>query len=104
MKFFIDNNLGKDIANGMKGFGENVMHLTDKFNQAEADAVWLPYVGENEMTLVTRDLKVRRRPYELSAIKRYKVGVFFLGGKNLTRCELIQQIVRNWPEMKRFGK
>jgi len=29
MRFFIDNNLGPQLAAGMKGFGEDVVHLTD---------------------------------------------------------------------------
>lgn len=100
MKFFIDNNLGQQLANGMKAFGEEVMHLKEKFSEDTPDVEWLSYVGEQNLILVTRDLKVRYRPLELKALKEYKVGAFFLGGKNRTRCELIQQLVRNWPRMK----
>ena len=32
--------------------------------------------------------------------REYQVGAFFMGGKNLRRCQLIQQLVRNWPRMK----
>ena len=84
----------------MKAFGEDVMHLTEEFSQDANDSEWLPYVGDHNLILVTRDLKVRRRPFELKALKEHKVGVFFLGGKSRTKCELIQQLVRNWPRMK----
>ena len=103
MKFFIDNNLSKKIADGMKGFGEDVMHLQEKFSQDVKDIEWLPYIGENDMILVTRDVKIRYRPHEIHAIKEHNVGVFFLAGKNLTRCQHIQQLVRNWPRMKELA-
>ena len=104
MKFFIDNNLGPQLADGMKGFGENVMHLQDEFPPGTIDTEWIPYVGKNNLFLVTRDLKVRWRPYERKALKEHKVGVFFLGGKNRTKCQLIQQLVRHWPRMKEYAK
>ena len=52
---------------------------------------------------VTRDERIRWRPAELRALKDHKVGAFFLGGKNRTRCQLIQQLVRNWPRMKELA-
>jgi predicted nuclease of predicted toxin-antitoxin system len=33
MKFFIDNNLSEHLANGMKAFGEDVIHLREKFSE-----------------------------------------------------------------------
>jgi predicted nuclease of predicted toxin-antitoxin system len=103
MKFFFDNNLSPHLAAGMKAFGEEVMHLTDQFGQDALDAEWLPYVGNHELVLVTRDLSIRRHPLELNALKKHKVAVFCLGGKNRNRCELIRQLVRNWPRMKELA-
>ncbi len=37
------------------------------------------------------------------ALKQHGVGAFFMGGKNLQRCQLIQQLVRNWPRMKELA-
>ncbi len=100
MRFFIDNNLSKQMADGMAAFGEEVGHLQDSFPNDAKDEDWLPYVGDNELVLVTRDEEIRRKPAELRALKSHNVGAFFLGGKNLDRCRLIQQLVRNWPRMK----
>ena len=100
MRFFVDNNLGENLARGMKGFGEDVVHLKEFFAPDTDDPVWLARIGAEGWFLITRDLRVRKRPGELQAIKQHQVGAFFLGGKNRTRCELIQQIVRNWPRLK----
>jgi len=104
MKFFIDNNLGPQLAEGMKGFGEDVTHLIDQFPPETEDAVWLPVIGKNSQFLVTRDLKIRKRPLEIGALRSNNVGAFFLGGKNRSRCELIQQLVRNWPRIKELAR
>lgn len=104
VRFFIDNNLSPQLAAGMKGFGEEVIHLRDEFPEDTDDAIWLEYVGENNLFLVTRDKSIRRRPIELQAFRGNNVGAFFLGGKNLTRCQLIQQLVRNWPRMKELAR
>lgn len=100
MKFFIDNNLSVQLANGMRAFGEDVVHLTDMFPAETEDVTWLQEIGAKEIYLVTRDEGVRRHPNELLAIKQHRVGAFFLGGKSRNRCELIQQLVRSWPRMK----
>ncbi|MFV1980337.1 MAG: DUF5615 family PIN-like protein, partial [Rhodothermia bacterium] len=78
MRFFIDNNLSTQLAAALAAFGENVEHLQDSFPESAEDEDWLPYVGENQLFLVTRDEKMRWKPAELRALKSYNVGAFFL--------------------------
>ena len=103
MTFFFDNNLSAKLAHGMREFGEDVTHLTDHFPQDSPDSEWLRFVGENAFVLVTRDEKIRWKPAEIEAFRAFKVGAFFLGGKKADRCQLIQQVVRNWPRMKEIA-
>lgn len=103
MKFFFDHNLSPRLPNGLREFGEDAIHLTDKFQSDTADEEWLRYVGENGLFLITRDDRIRWRPNELAALRQHNVGAFFLGGKNRSRCELIQQTVGNWPRIKELA-
>ncbi len=103
MKAFIDNNLSLQMAAGLRGFGEDVVHLKEIFPDATLDTDWLPYVGQNSMILVTRDNHIRWNPAEIAAFKTNNVGAFFLAGKGRGRCELIQQLVRHWPRMKELA-
>ena len=103
MKFFFDHNLSHKISDGLKAFGENVVHLTELFDPEEKDAEWLQYIGENNLFLITRDERIRYRPAEIKALKQFKVGAFFIGGKNKGRCEIIRQVVRNWPRIKEYA-
>jgi predicted nuclease of predicted toxin-antitoxin system len=104
MKFFFDQNLSPHIVKGMSAFGEDAIHLTDKFPADTEDAKWLKFVGQNKLILITRDLRIRYRPAEISAFRRYKVGAFVLAGKNRSKCQLIQQIVRIWPRIKELDQ
>jgi predicted nuclease of predicted toxin-antitoxin system len=100
VKFFLDNNLSSHLAHGMRAFGEDVIHLQDVFPENTDDPEWLEYVGDQGFFLITRDERVRRRPVELESLLKHKVGAFFLGGKNLGRCDLIRQLVANWSRIK----
>jgi predicted nuclease of predicted toxin-antitoxin system len=104
VKFLIDNNLSRQLADGMRTFGEDVFHLQDHFEHDVKDEELLAFVGPKDFILISRDLQIRKRPAELVALKKHRVGAFFLGGKNRTRWELVQQLVRNWPRMKELAE
>jgi predicted nuclease of predicted toxin-antitoxin system len=103
MKFFFDNNLSHRLVDGLRGFGEEAIHITEMFPADTTDEVWLQHVGKSGMFLITRDHRIRWRPNELAALSKHNVGAFFLGGKNRSGCELIQQVVRNWPGIKELA-
>ena len=77
MKFFIDNNLSRHLAQGMSSFGEDVVHLRDHFPEDAEDVSWLKYIGQNRFVLITRDEQIRWKPAEIAALRKYKVGAFF---------------------------
>ena len=93
MKAFVDNNLSKQLAAGLIGFGEDVVHLKDIFQDDTPDADWLPYVGQNEMILVTRDIRIRWNPSEIASFKTH----------NLKCCQLWRQLyIDNQPVWHMF--
>ena len=104
MTFLIDNNLGPRLAHGMAEFGEDVKHLGDILPGDSPDVQILQFVGERGWILITRDKRVRFNPAEKQAILQFRVGTVFLGGKGLTACRIIQQLVRSWPNVKRLSK
>jgi hypothetical protein len=103
MKFFFDENLGIQLARGLKAFGEDTFHLLDYFEAGTLDEVWLKHVGEQGWILITVDKRIRRRPLEKDALLRYKVGTFFLGGKTVSRWDRIKQIVRAWNKINEIA-
>lgn len=100
MKFIVDNNIGPGVARGMRCFGEDVTHLTEHFRDDVSDPEWLARAGRKGWFVLTRDDRIRSRPNELAAVKQHGIGLFFLAGKNRTKCQIIQQLIRNWPRIK----
>jgi predicted nuclease of predicted toxin-antitoxin system len=103
MTFFVDHNLSPHLASGMRAFQEEIIHLSERFPTDAKDPDWLPVIAREGLILITRDDHIRWKPAELGALRKSGVGAFFLGGKNRSRCDLIQQIVRNWPRMKELA-
>jgi predicted nuclease of predicted toxin-antitoxin system len=99
MKCFFDENLGHQLADGLKGFGVETEHLLDKFDPGTPDIEWLPYVAEEGYTLFTKDNMILLRPQERAILKEYKIGAFFLSGKNMGRWDHIRQIIRVWHKI-----
>ena len=104
MSFVFDNCLSKKLALGMAAFGEDAIHLTDRFPPNTHDVDWLPWLAAEGHTLVTRDDHLRWRPAEKAALRNHKIGAFFLGGKNLGAFDMVQQVVRHWPRMKEISE
>ena len=102
--FVVDENLGRRIPTGMRGFGESVRFLVDEFGLGVADVDWLPQVGKRGWIVITRDQQMLHQPAERQAILDNDVGVFWLDGGRLPRCQLIQQLVRSWPQIKETAK
>jgi len=100
MTFFFDTNIGDFMVHGLRGFGEDVSHLTEHFAPDTVDSVWLEFIGKSGMFLITRDKRIRRRPAELAALKRFRVGAFFLIGKEMGKWAQIEQVVHAWPRIK----
>jgi hypothetical protein len=99
MRFFFDENLGIQLSNGLKQFGEDTCHLLDVFSSGTPDEEWLEYIGKQGWFLITVDKRIRRRPLEREALKKYKVGAFFLLGKSMSRWDRVRQIVRAWDKI-----
>jgi len=100
MKFFFDNNLSSHLVEGLQAFGERVEHLTEHFQGDTSDTIWLPYVGSKQLVLISRDTQLRWNPAEIQAIRDNRVGAFIMTGKSLTHCQIVQQLIRNWPQIK----
>jgi len=100
MKFIFDENLSPNLVRGLKEFGEDVEHITEIVKQGTPDKEWLRIVGENGWYLITRDKRIRQRPIEKDALKIFAVGAFFLQGKEMSRWEIIRQVIMSWHRIK----
>jgi hypothetical protein len=103
MKFYFDENLGIQLSNGLREFGEDTCHSRDCSFNGVADDIWLRYVGDQGWFLITVDRRIRRRPLEKEALIQHKVGAFFLLGKSMSRWAYVEQLVRSWNRIKEIA-
>jgi PIN like domain len=105
VRFLFDANLPQGLAEALRAVGEAAEHVNEIFAPATPDETWIRYAGERGWCIVSRDVNITRKPQELAALKESNVGAFFLlpGKRSPQRCQIVQTVVRHWPEMKRLA-
>ncbi len=105
IRFFVDENLGQDMVEGLKKLGyDNIEHLLETFKPGTPDVEWLKYVGDNNLVLITKDGRIRKNFLEKKALREYGVVAFFLGGKEQGTKQISLQIVTAWNNMEANAK
>ena len=104
MKFFFDNNIGKNVSDGLKAFGEDTIHLKEKYDPATEDQIWLAEIGQAGWFLITKDNRIRGKNHELQKIREHKVGAFFLTSKDMGKWDIIRTLVLNWDRIKELAQ
>ncbi|HLG30841.1 MAG TPA: DUF5615 family PIN-like protein [Candidatus Brocadiales bacterium] len=105
IKFFVDENLGIDLVNGLRLLGrKNIEHLEETFPKGTEDEIWLNYIGERGYVLITKDKGIRKNPKEKQALQRYKIVAFFLGGSQMGITEISKQIINAWGKMEALAQ
>jgi len=99
MKFLIDENLSVKIARSLRDIDQDVVHVTEVLSQGAPDTEVLEFAGDNDYFLITKDNRIRYKPNEKAALRKHKVGVFLLGGKNVSFLETYQQLIHNWDKI-----
>jgi hypothetical protein len=82
VKFFFDNNLAPKIAKGLNGFvspEHQVIHLKERFPSNTDDVDWMKQIAqEDDLIIVTADIRIGRNPQEIEAWKQAGHTIFFL--------------------------
>ena len=101
VRFFVDANIGQNLVKGLNALGyTNIEHISDKFSEGEIDEVWLKYVGENGLVLITKDKRIRKNPKEKALLQRYGIVAIYLGGNAMGIKETSKQIINAWDKME----
>jgi len=113
---YFDRNVGWRLPEALKLLGLNVVHHNTLrkqlgmrnlprqqtlFTQNEADDVWLQYVGQQGWIVFTPNRKFHREGFEneLSAIKQFNVGCFYIWGAEATKWDKMVALCRGLDGM-----
>ena len=112
-KFFLDINLGKQVATTLRSAGIDLVTLEEYFSKRtekkyEArktpDAVWLKIVSEKKWVVITKDKRIRSIPAERKAIIDNSVRCICLANGNHTARENAERILDNMDQIIRVCK
>jgi hypothetical protein len=104
MILFFDRDLGTSLPKALielhfdRQFNE--MHYHQQlFPQNSPDDDWLPKVGQWGWTVIGHDSQHHAKESELSAIKQYRIGCFYLWGWESKRWEKMQCFARAYDHI-----
>ena len=111
MIIFTDENMPPHLAPGFNilqqpespklGIPIEVVHCSDYSEYGEKDEDWIPKIGGLDACIITQDINITRRKHELALMKKHKVGIFFLKGKNkksgMSVWEMVETLAKSWP-------
>ena len=103
MIIFFDRDIGTSLPKALTElhFEQfNEMHYHQQhFQPNEADDVWLPQAGQRGWTVIGHDSKHHAKETEISAIKQYNIGCFYLWGGEAKRWNKMQCFARAYERI-----
>jgi len=104
MIIFFDRDVGTSLPKALielhfdRQFNETHYHQ-QLFAKDEHDDIWLPKVGQWEWTVIGHDSQHHAKESEISAIKQYNIGCFYLWGGSAKRWEKMQCFARAYERI-----
>lgn len=83
MKLLLDHNLGPRLGRALQALfpDHKIALLRDKFAASASDLEWISALhAERGWAVLTRDLRIRTRPHERTAMDSASIVFFFLDG------------------------
>lgn len=103
MILFFDRSIGVVVPQLLQWkslrFPIQVEYHQQHFPINEKDDIWLSQIGQWGWIVIGHDSKYHHKPAELSAIKQYKIGCFYLWGAEATRWEKLKCFVRAYDRI-----
>lgn len=111
MKFFIDENLPPNLAEGLhllekpNGDGIEIISIQKEFGRGAKDEDWLPMVGKQGGIVLTQDLRIHSLRSQKEIYRAAGVGIFFFhppSNSGWRYWEMVLQIINRWAEIKKI--
>ncbi len=113
---YIDENFAPQLAQGLDVFQEHlnkkerfqlkVISVRDEFGEGATDETWIPIAGQQKALVITQDFRIHTTRHQNELYKKYGLGVFFFKppSKGYTFWEMVEQVIKRWPEIKKKNK
>ncbi len=106
MILFFDRSVGVVVPQVLQWkslkFPIQVQYHQQHFAMDEQDDIWLNQVGQWGWIVIGHDSGYHKKPNELSAIKQYKIGCFYLWGSEAPRWGKLKCFARAYDRIIEF--
>lgn len=91
LEFFVDRSLGRHrVAGALRAAGWTLRTHHEVYGDRDEevpDVEWLELCGREGFPVLTKDRRIRYRPAEIQAIRRFGVRLFAVTGGSLTAAQ-----------------
>jgi len=98
-EFFVDRSLGRHrVPEALRGAGWSLRTHHEVYGERDEsvpDIEWLELCGQTGLPVLSKDRRIRYRPAEIEAIKRFGVRAFVLTSGSLRAFEQAARFERN---------
>ena len=100
---FVDRSVPRSVVTALRAVRDDVEWLEPRFPHDTPDPEWLAEAGKAGWLVITRDQRIRTRPFERSAIEEHSVGCFILAYRRpLNPWGILKLVAATLDEMERL--
>ncbi|MEU9453017.1 toxin-antitoxin system, toxin component, PIN family protein [Streptomyces sp. NPDC048277] len=95
-EFFLDRNLGRRVAEGLRGRGWTVHRIGDVFpddGQNVPDEEWIAYGLDQSWVPLSKDGRIKTRDLEIRPVLEREAVLFYLDNQQLRSSEMVERLV-----------
>ncbi|WP_093816762.1 PIN-like domain-containing protein [Streptomyces sp. TverLS-915] len=95
-EFFLDRNLGRRVAEGLRAHGWTVHRIGEFFpddGQDVPDEVWITYGLERSWVPLSKDGRIKTRDLEIRPVLEREAVLFHLDNQQLPTTVMIERLV-----------
>ncbi len=103
LSFLFDEGMPPQLASALKDLGKEVKHVLDDHAPGTSDVELLADANRKGQVFLSRNVNMLNVPAEREAIRRYRVGVFFLNCRKLKFWEIVEFVFRQWRTIEEYA-
>ncbi|MFF4045744.1 toxin-antitoxin system, toxin component, PIN family protein [Streptomyces chartreusis] len=95
-EFFLDRNLGRRVAEGLRACGWTVHRIGDVFpddGQDVPDEEWITYGLDRSWVPLSKDGRIKTRDLEIQPVLEREAVLFYLDNQQLRSVEMVERLV-----------
>lgn len=103
-EFFLDRNLGRRVADGLRALGWAVHRIGDVFpadGQHIADEEWIAHGLDRSWVPLSKDGRIKTRDLEIQPVRDHQAVLFYLDNQQLRSTEMVERLDANRDAMYR---